>query len=174
MKKILIMCTVFFLSLSGCGSDNTDEEAQYQTYKQFKEKLIANNGTLSYNIPFNYEVEVIELDDGTYSYTVLVDNPQIVMNQIQMMALDAQAVTDDKMEPTIGVFEEETYSMVPNQVDAKKGYPEGLAINSISETKDFTIFVIVSFYKDDQTNMQVFFSFHVVDGVVVGDEVIYE
>lgn len=172
MKKIFMMLSVFMLFISACqSSDESIDTEKQRVYSIFKEKVIANNGTLSYNIPFSYTLEVLLLDDGTYAYTVIIDNPQIVMNQVKMMALQAGATAEDKMEPTVGILEDESYSLIPNQVDVAKGYPKGLAINGISETSDFSIYVIVSFYSEMQSEVQVFFAFDVVDGVVLGNEV---
>lgn len=172
MKKIIILSLCVLFLISGCGSDdNSNDEAKYSLYEEYKNQLISNNGTLSYNIPFGYRMEVTQFEDGTYSYTVIVDEPQIIMNQVKLMAMNVNYDNDANMIPNAGILDDDTYSLVPNQVDAKKGYPKGLAVNGVSDTADFTVYVIVSFYKDSQTSTEtnVFFTFNVVNGEVVSE-----
>jgi hypothetical protein len=44
-------------------------------------------------------------------------------------------------------------------------------VNGVSDTGDFSVYVIVSFYKDSQTSTEtnVFFTFNVVNGEVVSE-----
>ena len=172
MKKIIILslCALFFIS--GCKSnESNNDEAKYNLYEEYRNQLISNNGTPSYNIPFTYQMEVTSLDEGMYSYTVIVDEPQIVMNQVKIMALNIDEDTTSDMIANAGILDDNTYSLVPNQVDVEKGYPKGIAINGKAKTKDFTIYVIVSFYKDSQASTQttVFFTFYVENGEVVSE-----
>lgn len=170
MKKTVVLLVFILLVSSGC-SDNSDlSNEQMKIYQDFKNTLMTNNGTPTYDIPFSYKMEVDELEGEGYSYTVIVDNPLIIMNQLQMMILDVDTMSQDLMAPSLGILEDTTYSLVPNQVDVERGYPEGVALNGLTKEKNFTIFCVVSWYLEDHsTQKRAFFSFQVVDGEVVND-----
>lgn len=172
MKKyiLIFMCSLLF----ACNSSNDAQEIKYKSYNDFKNKILANSGKDSYSLPFRAYLEIIPLANDTYSYTVFIDEPRIAMYQIQMMALDPIRVKDDKMEPNLGILEDEVFNLVPNQVYVDKGYPKGIALNGTVETSSFSIFVGISFSEENQNQTMLFFSFKVENGEVINDEVEYE
>lgn len=169
MKKIitLSLCILFFMS--GCKSDDNGMEEKYQEYEDYKNQLINNNGMVSYDIPFRYACEVVKLNDGTYSYTIGIDEPQIAMYQIKFMAMNIN--NEKEMAANIGILDDETYSFIPNQEDIAKGFPKGIAINGVSSDADFTIYALFSYHsaKAENETIKVFFTVHVVNGEVVAE-----
>jgi len=172
MKKIIILSLSMFFFMSGCNANDTNQdEEKYNLYENYKNQLISNSGMLSYNIPFQYKMDVTRLEDGTYSYTIVIDKPEIIMNHVKVMAINMNKDNDNYMIANVGILDDHTYSLVPNQVDQAKGYPKGIALNDISLTADFRVSVIVSFLKDSHTSKDtnIFFNFDVVNGEVVSE-----
>lgn len=169
MRKKTLLCLIAAVLLVSCKTSDEASSQAMQIYNVFKERIVANaqNGSDSYDIPFNFTFEIHELEGDAISYTVIIDEPKVLMNQVQMMALDPERTSESKMEPSIGIFEKETYGLIPNQVDASRGYPKGLAVNGESETNTFDIYVMVSYMEENQSNVRVFFSTSIINGEVV-------
>ncbi|OCN03723.1 hypothetical protein A4S06_05015 [Erysipelotrichaceae bacterium MTC7] len=176
MRKKSLLCLLAMLLLVSCKVHNEVSSQAMELYNAYKERIIANaqNGSDSYDIPFAFAFEITPLEDHAVSYSVIIDEPKVLMNQVQMMALDPASVAPDKMEPSIGIFEEESYGLIPNQVDASRGYPKGLAINGESSTNTFDLYVMVTYIDENQSNVRVFFSTAIINGKVFYQEVEHE
>ena len=162
MKKVLILALCMLCILSGCKNGKVNNEQQ-KVYYGFKDALMNNGDLISSNIPFEYEI-LIEETKGKYLYTVIVKNPQVAMNNIQMMILNPEDATKDIETATLGIYDETNYHMIPNQSNEKTGYYKELQLKGSSEHKDFKIYVTLAWKDSNQLiQYQVFFSFNVVD-----------
>lgn len=163
MKKMIIVCCVLCLIATGCSTNNLQEEQQ-KIYNEFKESLINNGELITSEIPFNYSIEIVE-QDGSYIYEVSISKPLVMMKSIQMIVLNPADLTSDYVSSSKGIFDEQVYNMVPNQVNIEDGYVEEIILNGVSSEADFKLYTMVVYKDRNQlTTSQVFFSFNVVDG----------
>ncbi len=162
MKKLLILF-VFCFTLVGCSSNNLLEEQQ-KVYNGFKESLTNNGELISKEIPFQYGIE-IEQVNGKYIYKVKIDDPLVVMTSIQMLVLNPNDLTNDYVSSTKGIFDEQVYNMVPNQQNIESGYVNEIILEGVSDEPSFKLYTMVVFKDRNQlTQKQIFFSFNIVDG----------
>lgn len=167
MKRFLVLLICLIL-ISGCSSSDEVSQDQMNTYNDLVTSVNNNGGHNSYMIPFNYELSVKKISSG-YSYTLVINKPQIVMNNIQFIAINSEASKSD-MAACIGVFDDEDISLIPNQSAPDKGYPAGIALNGVSKVADFNIYCLAIWYNDDNTEQtKAFFNFHVASGKVSGE-----
>ncbi|MFV0382211.1 MAG: hypothetical protein ACK5KR_08345 [Breznakia sp.] len=167
MKKLIMMMALSSLLVVGCNRSDQKENEQMQSYLNMKEKLLNNGGNPSYNIPFSYAINVEEVD-GHYVYTLTIDKAQVIMNKFQAMSLIPTATNSEDIEPCIGVFEELSYSFVPNQEDKENGYISGFSLGGKSNEASFDVYALIAWYKEDNSTLQnTFVTFRIEDGVEV-------
>lgn len=164
-----ILCALLCVSLCGCQNSQKITNEQNANYNEFKTSLINNAGAVTYTLPFSYSISIDKVNSKKYSYTVVVKNPDVAMIDIQMMVLNPKEVSKNKMEPSIGIIDDSTVSMIPNQVNSKKGYPKGIALNGICKSSDFQIYCMITWYNEDKTQQsRGYFTFNVENGEDVG------
>ena len=77
-----------------------------------------------------YDLEVVmnQLPDGTYRYYVILDSPRVAMVDVEMLVVDAAVDYSQTsvIAPSVGLLENEDYSLIPNQVYPELGYVKGL------------------------------------------------
>lgn len=155
MKKLsLLLC--LSLILSGCTHSKNDYEEQTQKYENYMELIIDNSKQITTNIPFDWEFNMTE-NEGKYIYEVIISNARVEMSNIQMIAVDIEQISESEIAPNLGLFEDETYNMIPNQMNVDKGYYPGVGVNGVS-TKDKFILNCLVVYKDrNQADNYVYF-----------------
>lgn len=173
MKKIIATILVASLLLFGCDSADIKKE-QTKTYNGFKESLLNNGDLLSSYIPFDYGIQINE-NNGKYTYTVYIDTPQVAMNSVQMMILNPVDMRDNFESPTLGVFDEVIYHMVPNQSNKASGYVKKMELSGVSKESNFDVYALVTWKNNSQlTQYQAYFSFRISEGKNIKEEVVYE
>lgn len=173
MKKLILSLTIASMLLFGCTSADTKKE-QTKVYNGFKESLLNNGDLISSYIPFNYHIQVNK-ENEKYKYTVTIDTPQVAMNSIQMMILNPSDMKDNFESPTLGVFDEVIYHMIPNQSNKASGFVKKMELSGVSRENDFTVYALVSWKNNSQlTKYQAYFSFTIVNGEEVKVGKLYE
>ncbi|NBK97210.1 MAG: hypothetical protein EOM50_04225 [Erysipelotrichia bacterium] len=161
MKKVTIMLFVCIL-LAGCSTRDMNEQ-QTKIYEGFKESLLNNGELISSYIPFDYTIKVKE-KAGKYQYTVSIFSPRVAMKSIQMLILNPDDLTNDYLSSSKGIFDEMSYSLIPNQMNLEDGYMDKISLDGVSKTKDFRIYAMVTWKDVNGLNQyQAFFSFNVVN-----------
>ena len=156
MKKIgMLLCLT--LLLSGCFQSMGGSEQQYnEKYENFMELLIDNSKQISTNIPFDWDFQMEQTEEG-YTYTVKISNPRVAMSNVQMIGANLEEINETQVAPSIGIFEDTVYNMIPNQVNVEKGYYEGMGISGISSEKAFVLNCLVVYKDKNQTDNYVYF-----------------
>jgi hypothetical protein len=167
LKKIFFVCLSFILT--GCFFQNDYEEISLKNYNNHLDAIIDNGGIVSEHIPFDYKMDVVKQEDGTYRYEISIFNPQQAMYDIEFIAMDATVNRNEYMFPCIGIVGEDIerdFHMIPNQSAPSKGYVKLLMLDSSSEVSPFTVNVMVQ-WKDAsmQNTSRVFFNCHYVEEV---------
>lgn len=157
MKKIL-MIFLLCLIVTACGAGTNKEVEHNGKYENYIELIINNGGTLSNEIPFDYEFSITP-NDQVYIYDVDIYNPKVAMYDVEMIAVDQTLITDDYLAPSLGVAEDKQFNMIPNQSDASLGYYQRLGLNGIAPSEDFRLYMLVSYKDSTQVNEKyVFFT----------------
>lgn len=155
MKKLkLFLC--LFLLLTGCNNSKSNYEEQRQKYENYMELIIDNSKQITTNIPFDWAFNMTE-SEGKYIYEVVISNPRIEMNNIQMISVDIEQLSESEIAPNLGLFEDAKYNMIPNQVCADKGYYPGVGVNGISIKDKFILNCLVVFKDKNQVDNYVYF-----------------
>lgn len=147
MRKLLIYSLIVFF-LTGCTSKKevSAELTAYQGYYKAISEYEKFSKTSNY---YNVSAEMSKLPDGTYRYYIFVDNAQIAMYDITILAIESGTsfTTATKMMPSIGIFDMQEYSMIPNQSYAEKGFVKGLMLSGESAEESIILKMLVE-WKD--------------------------
>ncbi|MDP2812971.1 MAG: lipoprotein [Erysipelotrichaceae bacterium] len=146
MRKWTIIITLA-LVLSGCQwFDNDDiDEAKFQRYSAYYTSIFDNDRFILASEYYDIEVVMNKISDAEYRYDVIIDSPRIAMYAIEVMVVENNITPEvaSKMMPTIGIFEEVEYNLIPYQVNVDKGYVKGLIVNGISSEPTINLKIMV-------------------------------
>jgi len=154
MKK-LILGLILCLTLTGCNSDeDAIEQEKYANYSALYKTILDTSEFLESSDYFTTQLIVDPLDDGTYRYYVIIDEPQVAMYDVTALACIASEldITSDKMCPNVGIYEDKQYIMIPNQKNVAENYVSGLSLSAISENSELIVDVVVEWYDKTHTN----------------------
>lgn len=133
--------------LFGCkSSKNKDYEAKYYDLID----LVSNRDEFSSNSKFfESSIEVLPMSDGTFRYYITIDKPLVAMYEIEAIAIEKGVDYTSQMAANVGVFDNNSYTMIPNQVDPDKGFYQGITISGISENEKPTVYVLIDWKNQD-------------------------
>ena len=155
MKKFrFLLCLI--LILTGCNTSKKEYEEQTQKYENYMELIIDNSKQITTNIPFEWSFNMTE-SEGNYIYEVVISKPRVEMNNIQMIAVDIEQISESTIAPNLGLFEEQKYNMIPNQMSVDKGYYPGIGVNGITNKDQFILNCLVVYKDRNQTDNYVYF-----------------
>ena len=128
MKKYIAGICSLGILLSGCGTGRqTADITRYETYYRAIEESTKYTASSEY---YSVSAEMTSLDDGSYRYYVIIDEPKISMYDIVIMTVEDNRTFAEttKMMPSSGVFDASS-SMIPNQINSRAGFVKGLIIS---------------------------------------------
>lgn len=144
------------MGLSGCANTKTkiSNEEKYKNYTAAIEAVINNKGVVSTTIPFTYQTTIVPFDENgvEYHYSLIIDEPQVAMYDIEVIAVDLNRLDAKEIFPSAGIVDESD-SMIPYQVNAQKGYPRGIILEGISPSAEFTMEVMVTWRDYSKLNV---------------------
>jgi hypothetical protein len=163
MNKIIKTVMCLFLFLSGC-SKKTEEVSneKYEEYQTYYEIVTTNRKFDESTSHFHIALEMSQIPDGTYRYAIVVDEAQIAMYDVVMIAVEDNTAFNDatKMMPSLGIFED-TSSLIPGQVNVDQGYARGLAMSGECENDGVDLQILVQYKNAKRTKeTREFFSYH--------------
>ncbi|WP_294561303.1 hypothetical protein [uncultured Traorella sp.] len=171
MKKTGILLCLTLL-LGGCFQSNgSNEQEQNERYENFMELLIDNSKQITTNIPFDWDFQMEKSEDG-YIYEVRIFNPRVAMSNVQMIGANIAEINEKQVAPSIGIFEDTVYNMIPNQVNVDRGYYEGIGISGTSSEKAFVLNCLVVYRDRNQTDNYIYFIINANYDDFVGEEVV--
>jgi len=144
MRKYVVGLLISLL-LVGCGQSETILKEKYETYKLHYQSIL--NATQFKQSSNNYSItsSLTALSDGSYRYDVFVDEPKIAMYDVEILVIvdDGLLLISDEMMPSIGIYEDSEYHLIPYQVDAELGYQKGFNLNGIVSQNKVDLKVLV-------------------------------
>ena len=142
------------LVVSGCTNRSRQlDEEKYNAYLAYYQSILDYDNKTDSSVNFNIEV-VANKTNGKYRYDLIIDDPKVSMYDIEvLMIVDnvTATINTEEMMPTIGIFEDDNYCMIPHQVDVEKGYYAGLDLSVVSEEPTIHISAMVSFANQSRT-----------------------
>lgn len=148
MKRIVHVLLVGLLCLGGCfNSDNTQAIAQ-EAYRGYYKAIEDNTRWSSSSSFYSVSGEMTQLPSGEHRYYLIFDEPQVAMYDIAILAVedDKSFAEANKMMPSIGVFETNTFHMIPYQANSESGYVKGLVISGETENDELRLNILVEWY----------------------------
>ena len=147
MKKLitLLLC---FLMLTGCHSN----DASLKLYNEMIEILTNSDDYSNTSKYFTITYETTLTNDGL-RYYIVIDNPLMAMYDVNVIAFEEGADTDNEFAPNAGIFDEEI-NLVPNQINIDMGYAKGISISGLCTDESKAILCLVQW--KDENNSKVY------------------
>lgn len=147
MKKLIVLFVNLIL-MSGCNNE-AQETAKYEAYRSSYQNLLNSTSFLEQSKHFKIEAQLTEMSSSEYRFDVYVDQAQIAMYDLEILVIvdEGLLVISDEMMPSIGIYDDLEYAMVPYQINTDLGYVKGFNLNGIRDAKPIVLKVSVS-WKD--------------------------
>ncbi|MDO5332215.1 MAG: hypothetical protein Q4E99_05995, partial [Bacillota bacterium] len=134
--------------LIGCSSIS---DKQMNMYYDLFNLLNDSEDYVNTSVNFSSSFVISENEDG-YSFYIIIDKPINSMYDIKIMAIEDGADYSDEFISNIGVFEENSYNLVPNQVNVDSGYVKGLSISGNCTSTSSVIKCVVQWKDKNKTD----------------------
>lgn len=143
MKKGILLMVLFLLC--GCTSSKNTSEVSSKQLKNYQSQLNTIKKTkVFYDYSKDFQTKLVFSNMGKYyTYDLIVKSPQIKMYDISALAYST--AMKDQYHPSIGIFDTETYNMIPDYVNKSKGYVKGFDLSG-RVYKKTSIKMIISYY----------------------------
>ena len=145
MRKMLISLFAFLFLVTGCSKlDNSKEQDSLVKYESYLSTIVEHDRYVEASNNYDVYAIVNKLRDGSTRYDVIIENPKIAMYNIQALVVENSAKKSDEIiYPSIGIFDEENYSFIPNQSNENKGYIEAIRLSGVSKNDPLVLNVLV-------------------------------
>lgn len=167
MKSKLIILVMIITLLSACSNTNQRDEILLNKYESAYEKLANHDNFEILSDYYQIELVVSEVESGSHRIDLILDEPQVAMYNIEMMmeVNPTGSQQYDEVLSSLGIVDDLTYNLIPNQVNADNGFYEGLVLSSVSDqvkgevkvlitwtnyssTQNFEEFIVLSYDND--------------------------
>ena len=152
-KKVLIILLIVLLC--GCSqTNNQNSTSQEYTYQAYYTAIKDNTKYVAGSDYFNIEAEMSQLPNGNYLYYVFIDEPIIAMFNIKALVMENDYIYDENdgvILPTIGIFDDTTVNMIPNQIDTDLGYQKGIVLSGEASSESIVLDLIVTWDNQDKS-----------------------
>lgn len=148
MKK-LILLLICCIMLTGCNKTAQPVNKLDKQFQEFKNKLEHADDFLETTDEFAIHLIVNKIDNEEYRYDVIIDMP--VINMYHLQAIAKIAGSKNESMPTLGVLENDVFSLVPGVVDKEQGIYKGVNLSGITKEKEFTVLIYLTFSLDKQS-----------------------
>lgn len=159
MKKKILNVLLIGLLLCGCTRNSKDNlnQAGIETYETYYTEVISNGHYTETSQYFTLSYEMIRVEDGSYRYYIILDDPKIAMYNVMMIAVENGVSYQEceTMVPSFGIFEDRI-SLVPGQVNYEEGYVKGISISGQSDKDTMDLLILVRWKSSDGTQMSAY------------------
>ena len=128
MKKVLL-CLLLLFTLSACkqGNSSSDDDK----YLDYCSLLAEHSGFAAKSEFFDVSTDITAIEGG-YRFYIIIDNPKVAMYNVEAIAIEDGVDYSKTMAANIGIFEDNRYTMIPNQANPEQGFVKGISISGIS------------------------------------------
>ena len=159
MKKKILNVLLIGLLLCGCTRNSKDNlnQAGIETYETYYTEVISNGHYTETSQYFTLSYEMIRVEDGSYRYYIILDDPKIAMYNVMMIDVENGVSYQEceTMVPSFGIFEDRV-SLVPGQVNYEEGYVKGISISGQSDKDTMDLLILVRWKSSDGTQMSAY------------------
>jgi len=162
MKKMLLIL-VGLLLMIGCSNSAQLDQIKIDTYVSMYTDILNASDFKSSSEYFSIQASLNDLGNSSYRYDVIIDQAKVAMYNVEILVIvdDGSLVISDKMMPSVGIFEDITYYMIPYQVNTAAHYVEGIALNGVTGTLSVRLKVLVKWRDDLNKPFIEYFDFNV-------------
>ena len=134
LKRILII--MLCLLITGCKANETEANDKLDMqYKKYTQKLIEQLEFSDESDEFSIRLVLNKINDNETRYDIIIDSPKINMYDLQAIA---KVENDDESSlPSLGILEDESFSLVPGIVDKTKGIYRGVNLSGVTKKKGY-------------------------------------
>ncbi len=150
MKKILILFIV--LLLAGCSDESVESSGNIEEYYTYYQQILDNGAFITESNYYDIELAINQVDQG-YRYSVIIDNPQVAMYNIEALTIiddNSASINNSVVFPSVGVFDG-PYNMLPGQQNISAGFVKGIIMDGIIDSSEVEVLVMVSWENSDRS-----------------------
>lgn len=153
MRKLCCLLLCIGL-LAGCRSTSSSNELMMAAYEGYYQSVEDSERFQTGSDYYQIYGEMSKIGDGSYRYYVFLDEPQIAMYDVVMLAVENDIPFEEAttMMPSIGIFEKTEYSLIPNQARSAAGYVKGLVISGESQEDSIDLKLLVEWRDKTKKN----------------------
>ncbi len=140
MKKLI--CVLLILFLAGCTVDPKQEADPNASYLDMIDLINEYDSFGTVSNHFDISAELAKIDSG-YRFYVYIDNARVAMYDVEVMAIEKGVDYRKQMAANLGIFDSNTYNLVPNQANPAKGYYEGIVVSGVSQNSACELYILV-------------------------------
>ena len=152
MQKLLTSLLCAFM-LAGCFA-RKDNSANFAAYEGFYKSIQDNDKFQDGSLYYQITADMSTLADGSHRYYIFLDDAQIAMYDVVLLAIENSTPFENstKMMPSIGIFESQEYSLIPNQARTEKGFVKGLVLSGETPEDSVDITMLVEWRDKNKEN----------------------
>ena len=151
LKKITLMLLVILLVSCQSSTVNSDE-VNLQKYEAYYQSILDSDSFQEKSEYFSIEA-VMNMVEGAYRFSVIIDEPLVAMYNIEMMAIiddGSVSVNYDTVMPASGIFDR-SYNMLPYQSNETSGFPSGIIVDGLCDNSRVTLLILVAWKNETST-----------------------
>lgn len=151
MKKIKkLIFLLLIVSITACSSPQVSKEEKL--YDRYYQKLLKQDVFETNTSDFSLMLVTNKLNKK-YRYDLIVKDTQISMYKIRMLAIISKDTASSN--PSLGILEDNKFSLIPNYVDKTNGYYKGVNLSGITKNKKFTVKLLISYYATKSSKKEI-------------------
>ena len=138
MKRFFVFL-ILLITLTGCQNTENQDTISKQLYNQYRQyyQLV----TSSHNFQTECEECSIQLiinktTNKQIRYDIIINNPKIEMDNIKAIAYVDKKNKDI---PSIGLLEEDSFSLKPDYVNKEEGFYRGINLSGLTTQTEFKV-----------------------------------
>jgi hypothetical protein len=147
MKKLGLICLICLLS--ACQTTTQMDAAKTNLYKTYYTDIFNQADFTQSSEYFEISASRQVVTTNTYRFDVIIDQAKVAMYDVEILViLDNGSLTiSDTMMPSVGIFEDDTYNMIPYQSNNASNYVKGFGLNGLS-SETITHLKVLVMWKD--------------------------
>ena len=151
LRKIGVL--ILIILLIGCQNTAvSSDEINLQKYEAYYQSILDNDNFLEKSEYFSIEA-VMNMVEGAYRFSVIIDDPQVAMYSIEMMAIiddGSVSINYQTVMPASGIFDR-SYNMLPYQSNETSGFPSGIIVDGLCDSSRVTLLIMVAWKNEAST-----------------------
>jgi len=160
MKKTVVLALSLIL-LGACSNSAKQDQLKFETYTTMYTDLLNATGFKTSSDYFTLSPSLTDVGGSVYRYDVIIDDPKVAMYDVEILLIqdDGSLVISDTMMPSLGIFEDKTYYMIPFQVNTEANVVQGIDLNGLSSTLPIRLKMVVQWKDANNAVFKEYFQF---------------